>query len=97
MLTELELSKKREKKNLKRRSTAAAKARARASYDVGYRRRVERLNAEELARRAEAYEAARATSKAAVVEGARRRRQGFFDSAKDTLRAMLPRRTGGAD
>lgn len=97
MLTELELSKKREKKNLKRRAGAVGKARARASYDLHqYRLRV-RLDAEELAKRNEAYEAARAKSRQAVISAKGGGKTSALEALGKKLSGLLPRRSGGAD
>ena len=93
MLTELELSKKREKKNLKRRANAKGRATAQASYYV-YR---SRCQAKDRAALEQAREDQRAQSRAALERVRKAGKATTFEAVKEGLRAMLPRRTGGAD
>lgn len=87
------LAEKRTRKVLRRRSFKRGRRTAAKSHDVGSYRRRMRLDAEELARRNEAYEAERARSRAAVQEASRSKRGGFLDGVKSRLFQMLPRRT----
>lgn len=92
-LSELALAKKRTEKVMRRRAHAARRYRNSASYIIGRTRLIKRMNAEELKRRHEHFEAQRAETRAAIKERMKPARSGFLDRVKSSLRAMIPRRT----